>query len=69
MPTKQDFDTLLAAVNDATNAIAARIQKLLEIINAGGMTEAQEAEVKAGLEAAVAQLQALGQDPSDPVPA
>lgn len=69
MPTKQDFDTLLTAVNDATNAIAARIQKLLDIIAAGGMTDAEEAQVKAGLEAAITQLQALGQDPQNPVPA
>lgn len=69
MPTKQDFDTLLAAVNTATNKIAARIQALIDKLASGGLTPAEEAEVQAGLAAAVAQLEALGADPENPVPA
>lgn len=68
MVTKGDFDALLAAVNDATNKIAARIQALIDKQNAGGLTAEEEEAVKAGLEAEVAKLQALGADSTNPVP-
>ena len=69
MPTKQDFDTLLAAVNEATNRIALKIQALIDQLAAGGLTSADEADVQAKLEAVKTQLEALGADPADPVPA
>jgi len=68
MPSKADFDALVEQFNVATNDIAARIQRLIDKIGSG-MSDAEEAEVKAALEAAVAQLSALGKDPDEPVPA
>jgi hypothetical protein len=68
MATKQDFEDLRVAVNDATNMIAARIQVLLEKLTAGGMSAMEEEEVRAGLQVAVEQLKVLGADPVDPVP-
>jgi hypothetical protein len=52
---------LITQFDDATNAIAARIQKL---IDAGGLS----AESEAALQAEVTKLQTLGQDPGNPVP-
>lgn len=52
---------LVTEFDSATNAIAARIQKL---IDAGGLN----AESQAALQSEVDKLTALGSDPSDPVP-
>ena len=68
MALKADFETLRLAMNDATNKIAARIEDLMSKITAGGMTAAEEDEVKAGLQAEVGRLKALGVNPEEPVP-
>ena len=52
---------LIVQFDEATNLIAVRIQKL---IDAGGLSTDSEA----ALTAEVAKLQALGADPSNPVP-
>lgn len=52
---------LIAEFDTATNAIAARIQRL---IDAGGLSP----ESQAALEGEVAKLTALGSDPEAPVP-
>jgi hypothetical protein len=52
---------LITEFDAATNAIAARIQKL---IDAGGLNP----ESEAALQAEVDKLTALGQDPANPVP-
>lgn len=52
---------LIVKFDDATNVIAARIQKL---IDSGGLSP----ESEAALVAEVAKLEALGQDPNNPVP-
>ena len=52
---------LITQFDDATNAIAARIQKL---IDAGGLN----ADSEAALQAEVTKLQALGADPANPIP-
>lgn len=56
----QDLDT-------ATNAVAARLQKLIDAAKAAGSLSV--AEVVAALQPEVDRLTALGKDPSDPVPA
>lgn len=53
---------LITEFDTATDAIAARIQRL---INAGGLN----ADSQAALQAEVDKLNALGQDPQNPVPA
>jgi len=59
-------DELLAKVDATTNETAARVQALIDAIKAqnGNLTPEQEAE--AGT--IVAHLQAIGADPSNPVP-
>jgi hypothetical protein len=52
---------LIVKFDEATNAIAAIIQKL---IDAGGLS----ADSEAALQAEVAKLQVLGADPANPVP-
>jgi len=52
---------LITEFDTATNAIAARIQKL---IDAGGLN----ADSQAALQAEVDKLTALGQDPANPIP-
>ncbi len=68
MAKLQDFKDLLAAVDAETTRIALKIDELVGKLNAGGMTEAEEAEVLAQLSAHAAQLKAIGHDPNDPVP-
>ena len=54
-------------IDDATNKIAERIQKLIDAATTAGSLTA--AEVVAALAPEVAKLKALGADPVDPVPA
>ncbi len=53
-----------AKIDEATNAIAARIQTLIETINAGAATPE---EIAAVLQPEVDRLTELGKDPSYPV--
>lgn len=68
MATKADFDGLVVAVNTATNNIATRIAALEAKIAAGGLTGEEEASVLSELGSVRATLEALGADPSNPVP-
>lgn len=61
MPVDPKVAALITQFDAATNAIAARIQKL---IDAGGLN----AESEAALQAEVTKLTALGADPEAPVP-
>ena len=63
----EDVKALIAAINEATNVLAAKLQALIDQINAGGMTAGQEAEIVADLESVKSALQALGADPESPV--
>ncbi|SRR5258706_10578245 len=56
---------LITAIDTATDKIAARIQKLIDQIAAGGLSPA---DVAAALQPEVDKLNALGQDPANPVP-
>ncbi len=66
MSVKDDISVLLKSVDEATNAIAARIQKLSDQL-AGGLSAAEAADVSAKLKDEVVKLQALAADPSEPV--
>lgn len=68
MATKQDFDALVVAVNTATNNIATRIAALEAKIAAGGLTGDEEQAVLQELGNVRATLEALGADPTNPVP-
>lgn len=62
-----DIKALINEVDNASNAIAARIDKLSAQLT-GGVTAEEAAEIQAGLQGEVGKLQALGADPSNPVP-
>jgi hypothetical protein len=62
------WDALLAAFDGETTRIANKIQRLLDQIIAGGMTEPEEAEVQASLQAQVDRLKLVGADPVEPIP-
>ena len=62
MATMEQFEAALLAVNGATNAVAAEVAKLKEIIAGGGLSADQEAVVLAALTDIEARLKAIGQD-------
>jgi len=57
---------VITALDTATNAIAARLQKLIDLAASNG--SASEAEIRAALQPEVDRLTALGQDPANAVP-
>ena len=73
---KADFDSLTTAIDQATDAIATRLSAAeakiqgLETALANGdpITQEDLAAIRANLNAEVTRLQALGQDPANPVP-
>lgn len=62
MPVSPDVAAVIAEFDTATNAIADRIQRLVN------KQSALSAEDKAAFAAEVSKLQALGKDPEEPVP-
>lgn len=63
--TRQDeVNTLIGRLDAATNEIASDLTRLREEIRSGTVS----AESTAMLDARIAQLEALGQDPENPVP-
>lgn len=62
MAVSTDVAAIISAMNDATNAIASRIAAL---VAAAGTLSADD---KAAFATEVANLQALGADPNNPVP-
>ena len=67
MAVSQDLKDLTAKIDDATNKIAAKIDALTQKIT-NSMTDQEVADVKAGLQAEIDKLTALGADPVNPVP-
>ena len=63
----QELIDLAAKIDEATNAVAARIDRLSARIK-NSMTDEEVAQVKAALGAEVARLTDLGKDPNNPVP-
>jgi len=59
---------LISQLDVATNKVADRIQVLIDKIGTG-MSAAEVAEVKAARGQEVTDLETLGKDPADPVPA
>lgn len=68
MATKQSFDDLRTAMDDETNALAAKIDALTAKIAAGGMSAEEEAAVLADFTAISERLKTLGADPAEPIP-
>lgn len=65
MPVSPALQPFITALDTASNNIAARIQRLVDKINAGTPLTADDATA---LQADVDKLTALGQDPANPVP-
>lgn len=62
-----DLKALTAKMNDATNALADELTTLKALVK-NGMTDAEVAEVEAGLQAVADKLTGLASDPNNPVP-
>lgn len=67
MALSQDFKDLAKKIDDATNLVAGRISTLSGQIK-NSMTDAEVADVKAGFQAEIDKLTALGADQTNPVP-
>ena len=63
----QDLKDLIGKIDTATNKIAERIDALMSRLT-NSMTDAELTEVKAGFQAEIDKLTALGADPVNPVP-
>jgi hypothetical protein len=71
MTKAEDIEAGWALVDQATNALADRIQVLIDDINStatDGLNAAQTENTLARLGAMVVALNGLGKNPSDPVP-
>ncbi len=68
MATSKDFLDLLAAMDAETTRIATKLDELLAKLQAGGMSEAEEAEVFAAANALSDRLKTIGTDPVTPIP-
>lgn len=66
MALQQETKDLIQAVDDATNAVAAKLQKLIDAASTAGSLS--EAEVRAALQPEVDRLKALGASDDNPVP-
>jgi len=63
------LEDLVTALNDETNAVAARIDKLTQDLkDAIRNGQAPKAETLGALSAISDRLKALGQDPANPIP-
>ena len=62
-----DLEALRVALNDATNALAARIEALAPLIK-NSMTDEEVEQVKMGFAKIVTDLNVIAADPADPVP-
>ena len=62
----EDTKKLIARFDAASNKVAAKLQKLIDLAATQGSVT--EAEVRAALEPEVAELEELGKDPNDPAP-
>ena len=63
----QDFLDLAQKIDDATNTVAARIDRLVNSLR-NSMTDEELVQVKAAFQAEIDKLTVLGQDPVNPVP-
>lgn len=63
----QDLKDLSKKFDDATNAVAARIDTLVAGLK-NSMTDQELADAKAGFQAEIDRLTVLGQNPNNPVP-
>lgn len=66
MATIQQFEDAIAAINEATNEVAAEVAKLKDIIAGGGLLPAEEATVLASLSEIETKLRAIAAPPVPP---
>ncbi len=67
MALADDLKAMNASFNDAINKVAAEIGDLKSQIK-NSMTDTEVADIKAGFQATIDRLTALGADPVNPVP-
>lgn len=66
--TLADFQTALTRIDTATTEIAADIQRLLDKIAAGGLSDTEEAQVLAQIGTLAERLEGIGASVENPVP-
>jgi len=62
------FLALLQAINTETDRLAAKIQELMDTVETGSLTGAEEEQVLNGLQAIKDRLTVIGADSNNPVP-
>lgn len=67
MTVTTEVRALTARIDEATNAIGARLQALADRLE-GDISAADAALIKADLEAEATRLEAMGRDPANPIP-
>ena len=68
MPTKAEFDAALAEINDATNNIAADIERLAGQIGTGGLTADEEAAILAEFQGVATRLRGIADTTPEDAP-
>ena len=68
MATLQDFNDLLTRVDVATTNIAEDLKRLAAQVEAGGLSEADEAEISEALKLAAEKLEAVAAVTPEPAP-
>jgi ABC-type transporter Mla subunit MlaD len=73
MALKDELTALATAVDTATNAVAAEMEKTRQqvadlLANPNSITDADKTEVEAAFQKQIDRLTVLGQDPANPVP-
>lgn len=63
MATVEQFQAAITAINDATNAVAAEVARLREIIAGGGLDSGQETDVLLALQTIETRLRAIASEP------
>lgn len=63
MSQYEQFVAALAAINEATNALAVEVARLREVVASGGMSAAQEADVLTSLADIEVKLKAIAAEP------
>jgi len=66
--TLTEFNELIAAMNTATNAVAAKLEELRAQLATAGLDATAEAAIFTMLDTQVTKLKAIGADPVDPIP-
>lgn len=69
MSVADDLKALQVALNNATTAEATRLKAIFDLLSGGAISQADQDVIKAGIQASIDRLNAIGADPANPFPA